>query len=146
MTLQRLNPHQAESAEARGYMAPYVRVATHIGYDIAWIGATTDAEWAEPPSESTATRDRIREDLAEAHRHLILNSNMDSPSAFVGEAQVGHMLTLKNQVAELQSSLAENRSDALLELQVLADNLAYAAAQYEYHVSGNADVSEGRNA
>jgi hypothetical protein len=127
-------------------MAPYVRVATHIGYDIAWVGATTDEEWENPPTENTATRDRVRDDLAEAHRHLVLNSDRDAPTPFVGEEQVSHMLTLKDQVAALQSGLAQNRSDALVELQILADNLAYAAAQYEYHVSGNTDVDEGRNA
>ena len=68
MTLPHLNPDDPpREAEARGYMAPYVRVATHLGYCIAWIGATSDEEWnnahVDPLSHDGATVGKVQDDL-----------------------------------------------------------------------------------
>ena len=68
------------------------------------------------------------------------------PTAFVGGQQVAHMHDLSRQVSDLIDYLPEQRSDALIEMQTLANNLAYAAAQFERHATGNTDVDEGRNA
>ena len=144
MTLLPLNSTPVELTMARGYMAPYVRVATHLGYCIAWISATSDAEWIAPEEESTATRDRVRTDLLECENHL--NQTDYVPTAFVGDECDNHMTQIKEQVSELARALPEVRSDALIEVQTLTNNLAYAAASFERHTTGNRDVSEGRNA
>ena len=147
MTLQRLNPRPTENAEARGFMAPYVRVATHVGYCIAWVNDTTDEEWeaAADAEEGIATSQRVCEDLRESSNHLLNQSNVPL-NAFVNQTQADRMHALQDQLESLAVNLATVRTDALMELQTLADNLAYAAAEYERHVSGNHDVSEGRNA
>jgi len=144
MTLQPLNSITPDYPEARGFLGPYVRVATHLGYCIAWVSATTDEEWSEPLSEATATQERVKADLQAARNHLAESSN--PATDFVGDEQSNHMAQILMQIVELSDSLPQNRSEAMVDIQTLANNLAYAAAMFEYHVTGNRDVSEGRNA
>jgi hypothetical protein len=147
MTLQRLNGITPQPIEARGFMAPYVRIACHIGYCIQWIIATTDENWETTGTldEISATQIRVKEDLREAVNHLTLNDDINA-SAFVNIVQTEKMNTLKLQLIELRDALPQSRTDALIELQTLSDNLAYVAAQFELHTTGNMQVSEGRNA
>jgi len=149
MTLQHLNPEPATSTEAVGYMAPYTRVATHIGYCIAWVNSTSDENWlmddiTESGSPEAATNQLVVDDLKEASLHLARTA--EPLNAFVNQTQVGLMDELRDQLTWLEMNLSRDRSEALTELQTLADNLAYAAAEFERHVTGNQNVSEGRNA
>jgi hypothetical protein len=121
-----------------------------VGYCIAWTAAATDELWeAEPPEGALlpdhATRRGVTADLRECWNHLNTNINAQ-PTAFVRQPMIDLTVTLANQILGLIDTLSFTRSEALTDLQTLADNTAYVAAQFEQAVTGNRDVGEGRNA
>ena len=147
MILQLLNPNPPTSDDATGYMAPYVRVAVHVGYCIQWIATTTDDDWSAvvAPNEA-ASRTRVAQDLREVLRHL--SQNEDNINEFVSEATATAIRSIENNMIELTNALESEepptRLDTMAELSTFAHNLAYAAALYEQSTSGNRGASEGR--
>lgn len=144
MTLQRLNPESPTSVDAIGYMAPYVRIATHVGFCIQWVASTSDEEWANP-NEICASEERVCVDLRETLAHL--NTNVETlPTAFVNQQQVDRMGAVRGMIINLIDNAPEERHEMLSDLQTLADALAYAAACFERSVTGNNTCNEGQSA
>ena len=142
--LQLLNPRTPNVAEAQGFIAPWIRVALHIGYAVAWISETTNEMWGNTKNES-ATRTKVIADLEQAQMHLSVNDDL-SINAFVNQQMVDLKSALNQQLDELVRNLPEERIDAIIELQTFCNNLAYVGARFETHVTGSAIPTEGRNA
>jgi pantothenate synthetase len=143
--LPRLNPLSPPSAEAAGFLPPLLRAATHIGFDIAWVAATSDEEWELRQEGNNATREKVRIDLIEVREHINPN-NLPDYGAFVNDEAVQVFEAVNLQATSLVDNLADSRLDTLEELKILADNLAYAATVFEHHVTGSRFATEGRNA
>jgi hypothetical protein len=148
-----LNPHPPTEQEATGFIAPYIRIATHLGFVIAWVDAMTQEEWENTEAQLNTKQD-ILDELREARQHLIHNEFL-SATAYVKEDTVSLMKTLETQFTELIELLqtttarmvagSNMRSDTILNLKVLANNIAYAGAQLERSFTGSTASSEGVN-
>jgi hypothetical protein len=140
-----LNPGQPNDIEARGFIAPYIRVAMHLGYTVAWVALASDEEWATPDDSNSATRQKVIDDLLETEAHLIINDGL-VPDAFVNQTMVDTMGALREQIGSLITNMPEGRVDTLVEIQTLGDNLAFAGAQFERHTTGSGIADEGTRA
>lgn len=159
--LPHLNPQTPHYAQARGFTAPYVRIATHLGYCIAWAALATDEQWTEARPDlvadtvpsTHATAYRVSMELDEMIHHASQNSGL-SPTSFVSQDHVGLMMTIVNQLTEVRRSINDSlnadtpvtRQETMQDLQILADNVAYASAQFERQVTGSVFATEGVNA
>ena len=111
---------------ATGIIAPYIRIATHAGYCAAI--AARDAEGDE--WEAMATD--IKEDMQECLAHLATIPEM---SPFVNVPTIESLASIK---ADIENLLADfpDQDQALLSMQNLAHNAAWAGAIYERSTSG----------
>lgn len=140
--LTSLNP-QSPLPDAHGFLAPYIRVATHLGFQIAWLGLTTDEDWAnEDSSSEVATKSRLIFDLQEAKMH-VSTAAMVAPNAYVSAEMVGLMNRFREQLDELLVDMPTERTTVLTELTTLAHNLAYVAARLERSFTGSTLGNEG---
>jgi hypothetical protein len=138
-----------------------VRIATHLGYCIAWADLATDEEWAAEPQDATegsmlapqANAAKVSMELDEMIHHASQNSGLH-PTAFVSQDHVELMAEIVNQLAEVRRSInggltadtPMTRWETMQDLQILADNVAYASAQFEREVTGSVFASEGISA
>jgi hypothetical protein len=137
MALQRLNPNNAEFADARGINPPLVRCAAHIGFAFALTGKSSDAEWTE-------NKTSVKEELDECIRHLQANTDFE-PTPFIGQTAIDKLGDLRAQFNGLTTDMdGLERLEMFTELATLANNLAYVSAFLERAVTGN-DADEGRN-
>jgi len=117
---------------ATGFIAPYIRVATHIGYALAKLN-----DVAEDDDGTDAMRD-IRADLYEARGHL--NGTYDS-SPFLKTETINDLNLIKTDIETIHADEA-TMEEFQLKIQMLAQNLAAAGAMMEFDCTGE-PVTEG---
>ena len=122
----------ATSRLATGFFAPYIRIATHLGYALATLNAV-----AEDNDGSDAMRD-IRADLLEAKGHL--DGGYDS-SPFLNESTITNLSLIKTDIETIHADEA-TKEEFTLKIQMLVQNLAATAAEMEFDCTG-ALVTEG---
>jgi hypothetical protein len=116
---------------ATGLIAPYIRVATHIGYCAGIIQETNDETFGDK-------KDDVLADLRETIEHC----NQPSPSnPFISDTVVGMMDTVKTSLQTVIDG-DMNREDMLESLKNMAHNTAYFGVMVEKELTGN-NTTEG---
>lgn len=128
------NRNPATNTFATGVIAPLVRLATHVGWCIGYMGSV-DGD----PDDSQQRA--IQSDLNDAHVHI--NGEMTSIllDLFVGDEGAQLMRMLRE---DLIAPLPGDRAELMEYLTALADNAAHTGALMELLMTGN-HASAGRN-
>ena len=116
---------------ATGFVAPYLRIATHVGYALATVNNATDDDWE-------VKREDIRADFREALGHI---DNSYDVTPFLNESARDALVSINGNVVEI-IDLDGDKTEMQEARQVLASNVAWAGALMERSVTG-ADVTEG---
>ena len=116
---------------ATGFIAPYIRVATHIGYALHMVSSTSDDDW-------TDTHADLRADFREALGHL---QEGYADSAFLNPSAIDALRAIRDDIVECIDTEG-TREEMQTALQTLATNIAWAGMLLERAVTG-AEVTEG---
>jgi len=114
------------SREATGIVAPFIRLATHLGYCCAIANFNTP--WEDRKRD-------IQTDLREALRHVDASNGID---AYVSESTVIEIQLTLDEIADLSISNDLTAENALPQLQAVCHNIAYAMAIFNHDLTGQA--------
>ena len=118
------NRNTATERHARGYIAPYFRLSTHLGYCYG-VASNTAMPWDERKRD-------ISSDLVEALRHI---DSTQEPSAYVSVDTCTELQSLRDDIDHIQRGL-ETEADTLAALLTVSHNAAYAMAKMERDMVG----------
>src|SRR5574343_381245 len=122
MPIENRNP--ATSRYATGYITPYFRLATHLGY-VCGVASDTDKPW-------DARRSDIRNDLAEAIDHL---RTLDPIELYISPATIDLLAQVQSDILQIQENPQEDTITT--DLQNCCHNLTAAIAKVEYDTTGS---------
>ena len=118
------NRNTATERHARGYITPYFRLATHLGYCYG-VASNTAMPWDERKRD-------IASDLAEALRHI---DAVQEHSAYVSVDTCTELQSLREDLHDIIGDL-DNEEETLPALITASHNAAYAMAKMEHDMVG----------
>jgi hypothetical protein len=124
------NRNTATERHASGYITPYFRLATHLGYCYG-VASNTAMPWDDRKRD-------ISLDLAEALRHI---SDAREASAYVSIDTCTELQSLYDDILAIQTGEA-TEEDTLAALIAASHNAAYAMSKMEHDMIGY-DASAG---
>lgn len=146
--LTRLNIEGPVGGEARGFIAPLIRVATHIGFAIAWVSTATDDTWNPEAGVLAEGQESVREellaDLVEMKSHFMNNDGLIA-TTWVSEEVANFNNALIRQIGTFIREMPTDKSVVLEELETLTANLSFVGARMERSLTGSLAPDEGRN-
>lgn len=120
------NRNTATVRHADGYITPYFRLATHLGYCYG-VASNTSIEWATRKTD-------IASDLREALAHI---ATARDHSPYVSVDTCTELQTLYNDIDHLQRGL-DTEEETLAALITCSHNATYAMAKLEHDLMGYA--------